>query len=143
MGRYDDITDERLRAELTRFARLVLRMEEEGVLIDRTHSVLRLLGELRQMVFAHEVRNTVRDQPPRPHPLTRQERLERDARARDADQPDSVPESGPPSAPPSGRESAQESFRIVREALDRERALLDELTGEVPSDEDDEGREDG
>lgn len=119
MGRYDDITDERLRAELTRFARLVLRMEDEGVLVDRTHSVLRLLGELRQMVFAHEVRNTVRSEPPRPHPLTRTEQLRRDAAEREND--------------------PRESLRIVRDALERERELLDELTGELPDDEPDEG----
>lgn len=116
MGRYDDITDETLRAELTRFARLVLRMEDEGVLIDRTHSVLRLLGELRQMVFAHEVRNTVRDEPPRPHPLARKERLERDAAEQAND--------------------TRASIEIVREALERERELLEELTREQARDDD-------
>jgi hypothetical protein len=125
MGRYDDITGDRLRAELTRFARLVLRMEEEDVLLDRTHSVLRLLGELRQMVFAHEVRNTRRDQPPRPHPLTRMERLEERARGADperrstADTPDDDLVAAEP----------KDSFRVVREALEREREFLDQLTG--------------
>jgi hypothetical protein len=95
-------------------------MEDEDVLLDRTHSVLRLLGELRQMVFAHEVRNTRRDEPPRPHPLTRMERLEQ--------------EGGGPSrggADVRERERAREadpSLRIVREALDLERELMDRLT---------------
>jgi hypothetical protein len=120
MGRYDDISDERLRAELTRAARLVLRMEEEGVLLERTASVLRLLGELRQMVFAFEVRSTRRDQPPRPHP--------RSLRAR---------------ARPSGAEPEDEelhdSMRIVREALEREREFLDRLE-DRPGEPDDPAR---
>lgn len=111
MGRYDDMTDEQLRAELTRFARLVLRMDEEDVLLDRTHSVLRLLGELRQMVFAHEVRNTRRDEPPRPHPLTRMERLE----------------AGNDPEPAAPDEDAADSLRVVREALEREQDFLDRL----------------
>jgi hypothetical protein len=123
MGRYDDITDERLRAELTRFARLILRMDEEEVLLARTHSVLRLLGELRQMVFAHEVRNTRRDAPPRPHPLTRMERLEQGGDVEAGAEP---VEPGP-----------EDSLRIVREALEREREFLDRLT--QPDDGPDDG----
>lgn len=116
MGRYDDLTDEELAKELVHFARLVLRMEEEGVLLDRTHSVLRLLGELRQMVFAHEVRATRRDEPPRPHPLTRMERLQEEAGRLEEGTGDDV----------------ARSLRIVRDALEREREFLDDL------DEDDE-----
>lgn len=58
MGRYDNITDERLRAEVARFARILQRMEQEGETLDRTADILTLLGELRQMVFAWEVRCT-------------------------------------------------------------------------------------
>jgi hypothetical protein len=112
MGRYDDISDERLKAELTRFARVVLRMEEEGVLLDRTASIQRLLGELRQMVFAFEVRNTRRDQETRMHPRTRLERLQERASEEDAPAEDS---------------ELGESLRVVREAIDRERELLDRL----------------
>jgi hypothetical protein len=125
MGRYDDITGDRLRAELTRFARLVLRMEEEDVLLDRTHSVLRLLGELRQMVFAHEVRNTRRDQPPRPHPLTRMERLEERAKGNDPARRSAADTADDDL----GAAEPEDSLRVVREALDRERAFLDQITG--------------
>jgi hypothetical protein len=117
MGRYDDISDERLRAELTRFARLVLRMEEEGVLLERTASVLRMLGELRQMVFAFEVRNTRRDQPPLPHPRSRRGR-------------------GGSAALPPEEEHLRDSMRIVREALEREREFLDRLD-DGPAERDD------
>lgn len=125
MGRYDDITGDRLRAELTRFARLVLRMEEEDVLLDRTHSVLRLLGELRQMVFAHEVRNTRRDQPPRPHPLTRMERLEERAKGADSERRSTADTADDDLM----AAEAEDSLRVVREALEREREFLDQLTG--------------
>ena len=40
MGKYDDITPEKLRSELLRFARLITKMEEEGVLLEKTPSVL-------------------------------------------------------------------------------------------------------
>ena len=58
MGRYDDITDYQLRSEVARFARILQRMEEKGELLDRTADILTLLGELRQMVFAWEMRRT-------------------------------------------------------------------------------------
>jgi hypothetical protein len=58
MGRYDDITPEELRAQLLRLARLIRAMEKQGVLLNKTPSILRLLGELRQMIFAYEVRVT-------------------------------------------------------------------------------------
>jgi hypothetical protein len=118
MGRYDDITADELRQELTHFARLIVRMDEEGVLPDRSHSVLRLLGELRQMVFAYEVRNTRHDQPLRPHPRARMQKL----------QAEHAEERGAP--------SESDSLRVVREALERERELLDALEArERPEDE--------
>lgn len=63
MGRYDDITDAGLRSEVARFARILQRMEERGEVLDRTADILTLLGELRQMVFAWEVRETFRHHP--------------------------------------------------------------------------------
>lgn len=99
MGKYDDITPERLRAELLRFARLLIKMEEEGVLLEKTPSVLRLLGELRQMLFAHEVRYT--------------RNLLPSAEA---------PEPETPADP-----SVEDSRRIVEEAMRREKELQDEL----------------
>ena len=123
MGRYDDISDERLRAELTRFARLITRMEEEGVLLDRTASIQRLLGELRRMVFAYEVRNTRRDEEPRMHPRTRMERLRERADDETA-----------------RNEGIGQSLRVVREALERERELLDALDDDEGSAADDRGQ---
>ena len=66
MGRYDDITDYQLRSEVARFARILQRMEEKGELLDRTADVLTLLGELRQMVFAWEIRRTWSGEGPTP-----------------------------------------------------------------------------
>jgi hypothetical protein len=99
MGKYDDITSERLRAEIVRFARLLLRMEEEGVLLEKTPSVLRLLGELRQMLFAHEVRYT--------RLLPSQKR-------------DQVSDGG-------AEPALDDSRRIVEEALRRDKELQEEL----------------
>lgn len=99
MGKYDDITPERLRSELVRFARLIVKMEEEGVLLEKTPSVLRLLGELRQMLFAHEVRYTKKLLP-----------------AEKAREPESDPDP-----------ALEASRRIVEDALRREKELQDEL----------------
>ena len=108
MGKYDDITPERLRAELLRFARLLTKMEEEGVLLQKTPSVLRLLGELRQMLFAHEVRYTKKLMPA--------ETNERPgARAND--------------------QALADSLRVVQEALRREKELQEELEKRLFRDE--------
>lgn len=58
MGRYDDIPPEQIRADLVRFARLLLRLDEEGRLLRSIPHVQSLLGDLRQKLFAHEVRGT-------------------------------------------------------------------------------------
>ena len=102
MGKYDDITPERLRSELLRFARLITKMEEEGVLLDKTPSILRVLGELRQMLFAHEVRYTKKLLPAE---KTSEEKPQ-------ADRPDPA---------------LEDSRRIVEEALRREKELQEEL----------------
>ena len=103
MGRYDDITPEQLRAELLRFAELLQRMDREQLLLRASPRILKLLGELRQMVFAFEIRA-----------------------ARHLDGKDLPGSPGPAAdeAPPS---LDQESLRIVREALEREKELQDEL----------------
>lgn len=58
MGRYDDISDRKLRYEIQRFARILQRMEAEDEVLDRTADILRILDEMRRMVFAWEVRAT-------------------------------------------------------------------------------------
>ena len=57
----DEISDDQLREELVSFARLILLLDRKGALLDRSASVLRLLGDLRRMVFAWEVRVTYRE----------------------------------------------------------------------------------
>lgn len=99
MGRYDDITDAGLRSEVARFARILQRMEERGEVLDRTADILTLLGELRQMVFAWEIRETFRHHP---------------AEA-------SSPEAEPP--------PETDSNRVVREAREAEEQLREDLGG--------------
>lgn len=121
MERYDDITEAELRREMVSFARLVLTMEKHDALVDRTASLLRLLGDLRRMVFAYEVAHTNRDEParsrtPKPTtpPLTDGEALE---------------------------ELTRESERIVDEARRREEELQNELRdGYLDPGDADEGR---
>jgi len=116
MGRYDDISDAKLRYEIQRFARILQRMEEKDEVLERTADILTLLGELRRMVFAWEVRCTFRGREP-----DASEAAGRDAR--------STPEVGP------GDELASDSERIVREA---EKQLSDFLGGLEPTAGDDE-----
>jgi hypothetical protein len=56
MGEFDDISGDRLRADLVRLAELILRMEREGTLLASPARIQRLLGTLRQKLFAWEVR---------------------------------------------------------------------------------------
>lgn len=126
MGRYDDITDAGLRSEVARFARILQRMEERGEVLDRTADILTLLGELRQMVFAWEVRETFRG-----------EAEEEAAEPPRAPTPPPVP---PAPAVPETPAGESESERIVREAREGEELLRREMegnegpgTGEPPS----------
>jgi hypothetical protein len=103
MSNYDGITKEELRASLVRTARLILKLEEDGVLLGETPGLLELFGELRQMLFAYEVRctgNLV------PDPVEGDEDEEGEA---DRDL------------------TVEDSLRVVREALEREQELQDEL----------------
>lgn len=110
MGKYDDITPEKLRARLVRFARLIIKLEERGDLLERSPALLKLLGELRQMLFAYEVRYTGKLLPR---------------------------ESGEESTEDPADPEIEDSFRIVREALERQRELQDELRDRLfPDDED-------
>lgn len=115
MESYDDISAIRLRRELVSFARLILTLEKHDALADRSASMLRILGELRRMVFAFEISHTDHDAPVQPRspgwratcgPMTDDEAL--DALTR-------------------------ESMRIVGEARRQERALADEF--DAPADE--------
>ena len=123
MGRYDDISDARLRYEIQRFARILQRMEENDEVLDRTADILTLLGELRRMVFAWEVRATYRGEV--------EEGSAEDPYEGSLDTPDD-PES--------------DSERVVREAREQHSDFLGGLgsgpDGEASSDGDGEGEED-
>jgi hypothetical protein len=111
MGRYEDIPPEQLRADLVRFARLLLRLDDEGRLLRAVPHVQSLMGDLRQKLFAFEVRGT--------NALPRTD----------------APDSDDPSLASDGSEEdlrLRESLRIVREALARQ----DEATREWLNPED-------
>lgn len=103
MGRYDDMTPEEIVTKLRSVARLILRLEERGTLLEETPALLKLLGELRRMLFAYEVRGT---------------------QYLDREDDETVQLSGD-GAPGDG--GLGDSARIVREALEREKELQDEL----------------
>ncbi len=103
MGRYDDITPDQLRAELLRFAESIHRMDQEDLLLRASPRILKLLGELRQMLFAFEIR-AARHLGGRDLPGTTRRTVGEGVVPFD-----------------------QESLRIVREALEREKELQDEL----------------
>lgn len=103
MGRYDDITPEQARAELLRFAELIQRMDREQILLRSSPRILKLLGELRQMLFAFEIRGA------------------RHLGGKDLP----GPQGGPAQAELDPDEAA--SLRVVEEAMQRERELQEEL----------------
>lgn len=106
MAHHDDITDDQLREELVSFAQLILLLDRKNALLDRSASVLRLLGEMRRMVFAWEVKVTDRESPVRPR----------------------RPGGSTPSL-----EDDDPSMRVVREALEREQELMRELGMDAPT----------
>lgn len=115
MGQYDDIDPTALRTHLVRLARLILELERDGALLREAPRLQKVLGDLRQRLFAYEVRGTA------------------DLDATEA--PDADADRDPAG---DDRDSAvEESLRIVREALEREEELRDELEGEPPEDHDD------
>lgn len=103
MGKYDEMPPEELRERLVRFARLILRLEEEGELLEKAPQILKLIGDVRQMLFAYEVRCTARLGP---------EEEEGEAGEQGGGEEDPA---------------ILESLRVVEEALEREKELLDEL----------------
>lgn len=114
MGEYDDIEPERLRADLKRFAELILRLDEEDGVLTSPSDLLTILGELRQKLFAYEVRSS--------HLLRR------------GDPSGSNSEESPDAE----REVESESLRVVREARERQREMMREWMSS-PDDEVDDG----
>ena len=118
MGRYDDITPEKLRAELLRFSELIQRMDRDEVLLRSSPRILKLLGDLRQMLFAFEIRGA--------------RYLGGNDLPGDADESGHATMAGP----------EPESSRVVREALLREKELQDELERRLFESKDDQDRPD-
>ncbi len=107
MGSYDDIPADRLEADLASFARLILQLEAEGELLRSIPEIQQALGELRQKLFAFEVR------------------MSRHLGGGESPTPARDP------SPPVGEDPVlRDSIRVVREALRREAEMLREWEGE-------------
>ncbi|MFP3948728.1 MAG: hypothetical protein ACLFWG_08350 [Longimicrobiales bacterium] len=119
MGRYDDIDPEEVRRHVVRVARLILRMDEEGRLLREAPRLQKLFGDLRQRLFAYEVRCTA--------DLGPSAASEEDDGAGTENRDDPV---------------LSESLRIVREALERQQELTEELDSGPPPPEGPEEEED-
>ena len=114
MGRYDDIEPDDLRQSLVRVARLILRLEEDGTLLRESPRLQKLLGDLRQRLFAYEVRSTAKLGP----------HSDAEETGTDAEEKEDP--------------ILRISRRIVEEARKREEKLREELEGGSSDDEDDE-----
>jgi hypothetical protein len=115
MGQYDDISEEQLRADLVRFAELLLRLEEEDGLLVSPADLQKILGELRQKLFAWEVRCS-----------------------RHLGQPDHTDDTGEDRGKGAAAgEGPDASTRVVREALERQKQMIREWSGEADLDSDD------
>lgn len=120
MGAYDDIDPEHLRTDLVRFAELIQRLDDEDAVLVSPSDLLTILGELRQKLFAYEVRCS--------HLL----KADGSSEQTGAPAPDSAAD-----APESDVES--ESLRIVREAIDRHEEMLQEWRPPSEGESDDGG----
>ena len=128
MGKYDGISAARLRGDLVAFARLLLRLEREGTLLESPADLQRLLGELRRKIFAFEVRA------PR-LPLGSGGSPKPPADTPGPEFADSGEER------PGGTDPAdailRESRKVIREAMKREEEMIREWDGKKGNDEDD------
>lgn len=111
MGRYDEVDPEDLRQHLVRIAKLILRLEEDGLLLQEAARLQKVFGDLRQKLFAYEIRSAAE--------LGPAQEEEEEGEAVDP--------------------LMEESHRIVREAREREQELRDELGrgSPVPENEED------
>lgn len=115
MGRYDDIDPDALREHLVRVARLILDLDDEGALLREAPRLQKVLGDLRQRLFAYEIRSTANLD------AAGEAEIEGDGASGDEELDPSI----------------RDSLRIVKEAVERAEELRDELE-RGPSDEDDE-----
>jgi|GEM_PF-1517598 len=109
MGQYDGISGEQLRADLLRFSELLQRLDGEGALLRSAAELQLVLGELRQKLFAWEVRaGLLPDEGEPVHPCPPKE-IGRDE-----------------GEDPAGTSWLEDSLRVVREALERQMEAQDE-----------------
>ena len=150
MGRYDDISAARLRGDLVAFARLLLRLDREGALLESPAELQRLLGELRRKIFAFEVRaprlplgSAGARKPPSdasgPEFADSTEGSPEETRSRDSTEEPSAQGGSPPSPGRIDPADAirRESRKVVREAMKREEEMIREWDGKSGNDEDD------
>jgi hypothetical protein len=121
MGQYDNISKDQLRADLVGFAELLLRLDQEDGLLTSPADLQKILGELRQKLFAWEIRSSHRLKAPGE---------EGDAEAANKAREDESPTAGGPGA-------VSESLRVVREALRREQEMIREWSRDPDPETDD------
>lgn len=63
MGQYDNISEDKLRADLLLLATLIRKLDQEGRLLDEIPRLMKILGDLRQKMFAYEIRSVERLMP--------------------------------------------------------------------------------
>lgn len=119
MGRYNDIDPEELRHHLVRVAELILRLDAEDELLRAAPRLQKLFGDLRQRLFAYEVRSTADLGP---------DDESREEQAAPAEESDDF--------------LLSESLRVVQEAIEREDELRDELGSEKPDPDEGDEEED-
>ena len=56
MGQYDNIGADQLRRDLLRLATLIRKLQDEGRLLDEIPRLLKIFGDMRQKMFAYEIR---------------------------------------------------------------------------------------
>jgi hypothetical protein len=114
MGTFDDIPPEHLRKDLVAFARMILQFEAEDRLLTSAPELQRSLGELRQKLFAHEVRLSRHLSPPASLPPAPE------ADTSEAEDQDPL---------------VRESLRVIRDALRRQEEMLREWEGAAHGEE--------
>ncbi len=134
MGQYDRISGAQLRADLLRFSELILTLEREGRILRSAAELQHLLGELRQKLFAWEVRASLDPEAPLeqeadevPGTEGSQSHAERGASRR--------------TDPPTELDDRQlrQSLRVVREAIQRQSEMAEEWSRPFEDDPEEEG----
>jgi len=150
MGKYDDISEARLRGDLVAFARLLLRLERDGVLLKSPADLQRLLGELRRKIFAFEVRGPRlplssggASKPPAdtsgPEFADTEGERSEGTGSMGAGGGESAADGAPGSLGETdpGEATLRASWKVVREAMKREEEMIREWDGKDGHDEDD------